>query len=293
MNLRRAARQVLNASTLARQPLYSPPGHFYSPVSSVSDSHRATAQLPTMSALDGLDLRADAQLELADVLGPLWAEFPGSWRRYRPENRMYNLADGAVYHSVLRSFRPRRVIEIGSGFSSAVALDLRDQERPDLELTFVEPYPERLFGLLETADHCTITLFRTPVQDVPLDLYDQLEADDVLLIDSTHVSKAGSDVNWLFFHVLPRLRPGVLVHVHDVFFPFEYPEQWLAERRSWNECYLLRAFLSFNTSFEIVLFSSWLWEEHPEVVGRYLPEAVGGGPGNIWLRRTGVGVHGA
>ncbi len=285
--IRRAARQALNAASVVREPLFSPPGNFCSPVAGGSDTDRARNQLPAMAYFGGLDLRAAAQLELAAELGPRWSEFARSWRRYHPDNRMYGPSDGAVYYSILRTVQPRRVIEVGSGFSSAAALDLRDELELDLDLTFVEPYPERLLGLLEEADRTNTTLYRSAVQDVPLAIYDELEAGDILFIDSTHVSKAGSDVNWLFFHVLPRLRPGVVVHLHDIFYPFEYPDAWLSERRSWDESYLLRAFLSFNTSFEITFFSSWIWQEHPEIVERYLPDAVGDRPGSIWLRRTG------
>ena len=106
---------------------------------------------------------------------------------------------------------------------------------------------------------------------------------DVLFIDSTHVVKPGSDVVWLFLHVLPRLAPGVVVHVHDIFWPFEYPPEWLAERRDWTESYLLHAFLAGNREWEILLFSSWLWARHPELV----PSRLDGVPGNIWLRKLG------
>lgn len=284
--LRHVGRQILNAASLARQPLYSPPGHFYSPVSSRADAARALVQRRDLAALDGVELRAEAQLQLAESLGPYWGQFRHSCRRYKPDNDMYGLADGAVYHSMLATLRPQRIIEVGSGFSSAIALDARERHRPGMRLTFIEPYPERLLGLLEDGDQEATTLHRIAVQDVSLDVYEDLDVGDILFIDSTHVSKPGSDVNWLFFVVLPRLRPGVLVHVHDIFFPFEYPQDWLSERRSWNESYLLRAFLSYNHSFEIVFFTSWLWQVHPEVVGRHLPAAVGHAPGSIWLRKT-------
>jgi hypothetical protein len=108
---------------------------------------------------------------------------------------------------------------------------------------------------------------------VPIEVFDVLDDGDILFIDSTHVSKPGSDVNWLFFRVLPRLKPGVVIHVHDIFYPFEYHNDWLTERRSWNESYLLRSFLSYNNTFQITFFSSWIWQEHPEVVLRHLPES--------------------
>jgi Methyltransferase domain len=220
-------------------------------------------------------------------------------------NSWYQMSDGAVYYSMLTTLRPKRILEIGSGFTSAIALDVRDQELPDLELTFIDPKPERLLGLLKDNDHAATTLYRKPVQDVPIEAFDVLEKDDILFIDSSHTSKSGSDVNLLFFDVLPRLKEGVVVHIHDIFYPFEYPDVWLVNRGfAWNELYFVRAFLSYNSTFQIMLFNSWLWREHPEIVGRYFPESVdlhahpeivgrdlpesaNLRPGSLWLRRVG------
>jgi predicted O-methyltransferase YrrM len=183
---------------------------------------------------------------------------------------------------MLNHLKPSRVIEVGSGFSTAVALDEIDSNIPALELTCIEPYPDRLLGLMRASDHNALTLLREPVQSVPFSRYGQLTAGDVLFIDSTHVAKAGSDVNWLFLHVMPRLAPGVVVHVHDIFWPFEYPAHWLNEHRDWTEDYLLHAFLIGNTEWEVLWFSSWLWQCHPELVPVELADER---PGSIWLRR--------
>ena len=116
-------------------------------------------------------------------------------------------------------------------------------------------------------------------------VFTELAAGDILFIDSSHVSKAGSDVNFLFFDVLPRLAEGVLVHVHDILWPFEYPERWLRQRRGWNESFLLRAFLAYNSVFTIELFNAWLWANDPDAVRELLPAAVGQLPGGVWLRK--------
>jgi Methyltransferase domain len=232
------------------------------------------------------DLRAAEQVKFANLIGPQWADFSKSWRRYSPKNEWYSLSDGAVYYSMLTTFKPKRIIEVGSGFSSAIALDVRDKQLHGAELTFIEPYPQRLLTLLEENDHARTTLYREALQDVPLEAFDIFEKDDMLFVDSTHVSKAGSDVNWLFFQVFPRLKIGVIVHIHDIFFPFEYIDSWLIQGRSWNELYMLRSFLSYNDSFEILFFNSWIWQKHPEIVSQYLPETNSDVPGSIWLRRT-------
>jgi hypothetical protein len=187
---------------------------------------------------------------------------------------MYGGADAAVYRAMLGRLKPRRIIEVGSGYSAAVAVD------EGYEVTCVEPYPDRLLALLHPGD--PVTLLRKPVQDVPLSLYGDLGLGDILFIGSSHVAKAGSDVCWLLLHVLPRLPPGAVVHVHDIFWPFEYPGAWPREQRDWTENYLLHAFLSGNAAWEILLFSSWLWRCHP---GEVLGPLAGHEPSSIWLRK--------
>ena len=174
---------------------------------------------------------------------------------------------------------------MGSGYSTAVALDESDTNPAlgGLQITCIEPYPDRLLGLLKDRDYDRVSLLRQPVQDVGLDVYDQLGPGDVLFIDSTHVVKAGSDVVWLFLHVLPRLAAGVAVHVHDIFWPFEYPAHWLGQGRDWTEAYLLHAFLAGNTSWEISFFSSWFWQRKPGLVPQPLERE---NPGSIWLRKV-------
>ena len=125
----------------------------------------------------------------------------------------------------------------------------------------------------------------TLVQDVPLDTFAALRAGDVLFVDSSHVVKTGSDVHHLFTKVLPVLCAGVVVHVHDVFWPFEYLRHWISEGRAWNEAYLLHAFLMYNDTFEIVLWNHWLATAHPEIVASELPAMLENPGGALWMRR--------
>jgi len=262
-----AVKRVLKSlPALVRQPPYVPPGHFYSPLTTPADAGHALRRAP---AVRSVALNADRQLELARTF--TW-EVPAG--RYR-DAVMFGAPDAAIYADILRAERPRRVVEVGSGFSSAVALDTHDAS-----YVFIEPYPDRLHSILRPDDSVTIREER--VQQTPLEV---LVDCDLLFIDSTHVVKAGSDVQRLVFEVLPALAVGTLVHFHDCFWPFEYPERWLRERRDWNELYLLHAFLSHNVEWEIVLFADWLFQCHPEVV----PERWRGWrPGSLWLRRVGV-----
>jgi hypothetical protein len=281
---RTAQRLFRTAGGAGGEPMWKPAGHFYSPLTSSVDVARAVGA-PTLHA--GVDMRERQQLELAGKLAPQWAELPQE-RRWTAggQNDQFALADAAVYSSMLRFLRPGRVVEVGSGYSSAVALDVRDDFALDMALTFVEPYPERLERLLTKADRGTVEVRRELVQETPMAVFERLQAGDLLFIDSSHVVKAGSDVEHLLFRVLPRLPVGIHVHIHDVFWPWQYPNGWLRAHRSWNELYAVHAFLAYNASWQIELMSDWLWQEHPELVAQHLTGAAGQRPGSLWLRRV-------
>ncbi len=285
-----------NAHLRALYETWVPSGHFYSPFPDLDDYDRRVATLrDPQRDLAGVDLHEADQLALAERLAAELAEggldlveheVPGDERRYWLDNPAYAHGDGVVLHAMLRHLRPGRIVEVGSGYSSALILDTVDDWLPDTELTFVEPHPELVEGLLRPEDERRVTIHRSPVQDVDESVFGALGAGDVLFIDSTHVAKAGSDVNHLFFEVLPRLRKGVWVHLHDIFFPFEYPEAWVREGRAWHEAYLLRAFLSFNRAFAIRWFQDMLWARHRPAL-EALPWVARNPGANIWLERVG------
>ena len=269
------------------------PGHYYSPIPSAADveAHERVAALPPPESLPGINLDLDAQLQLLRELRRFYADQPFLAKpdhsmRYYFENEVFGYADAILLHCLLRHLRPKRIVEVGSGFSSAAILDTAELFLdPSTRITLVEPHPERLLALMKPGDLDRVTLVTQPVQSVDLDLFWGLESRDVLLIDSTHVAKLGSDVNHHVFEVLPRLRPGVHVHFHDVFYPFEYPVAWAKEGRAWNEAYLLRAFLSFNFSYEIVLFNDFVAGRFRDMFERDFQLCLKNTGGSLWLRR--------
>jgi hypothetical protein len=282
--------------------MWVPPGHFYSPFPDVAELERRAAQVwnadrnPT-----GIDLREEEQVALFDKLAEILEDdlpFPAgpsvddrNGTRYYFENPAYSWSDGMVLHALLRHLQPRHVIEVGSGYSSAMTLDTTERwldARSDhpVEVTFVEPYSELLRSLLRPGDEERVTIHETAVQDVPFLVFGALGAGDVLFIDSTHVVKAGSDVNHLLFEVLPRLSAGVWIHLHDIFFPFEYPRDWVLEGRAWHEVYLLRALLTGNDAFEIRWFQSYMWTRHRALLEGRLPAMAKNPGGNIWLEKV-------
>jgi hypothetical protein len=270
-------------------------GHYHSPLPGYEEIERSADALLS-AAIDissNIDLRADAQLGLLEQISGYcaafdWTSEPVTGRRFHVPNGLFEVSDSVALYGMLRHFAPKQIIEIGSGFSSALMLDTDDLFlRGSTRLTFVEPYPEeRLMKCLTPADSNRVEIVKSIAQRLPVEFFARLGANDVLFVDSSHVSKMGSDVNHIVFDVLPALNQGVLVHFHDVFWPFEYPKDWLLVLgRAWNETYLLRAFLQYNDAFEIVLFTSYLAKRHKSTVEHLAPRLLEDGASSLWLRR--------
>ncbi len=271
---------------------FHPPGHFYSPVPSREEVEETFRRDEFGLTFGGTELDEAKQAALLETFARWMSDMPfpehatPGWR-YHLENPSYPAFDGVILYSMLRHAQPRRVIEVGSGFSSAAMLDLNERVFGGrMELTFIDPDMRRLRALLRPDDETRVRLIEKRVQDVPLAEFDRLESGDVLFIDSSHVAKIGSDVNRLYFDVLPRLRPGVFIHIHDIAANLDYPRQWYDEGRAWNESYLLRAFLMYNRTFEVVLFTQWIATLRIHWLHQHMPLCARGGGGQIWLRRN-------
>lgn len=267
------------------------PGHYYSPIPSLDDVRARAGRIfdRSLRELPGVDLNVECQLETLERLRAFYSEQPFTpdpqpGFRYYFKNGAYGSGDGIFLYGMMRLAQPRRIIEIGSGHSSHLMLDVNDRFFDGrIRLTFIEPYDERLRSGLREKDYETTEILTAPVQDVPLTLFDELEANDILFVDSSHVAKIGSDVNHIFFEVLPRLKPGVYVHFHDMIYPFEYPEKWIEASWFWNEAYLLRAFLQFNSSFRIVVWNHFLLRFHRDRL-QSMPHCLGKAA-SLWLQR--------
>jgi hypothetical protein len=277
-------------------PASFPNGHFYSPVVDPATLD-PSALWPDAPEVVGIDFNDASHIEILKQAFPRFAslyDYPDrleespTLTRFFTENSQFSWLDARTLFVMLHLLRPRRIVEVGSGYSSLLMSDVNERffDR-GIDLTCVEPYPRPFLahGLPEVS-----RLLTARVQEVGLDLFAGLEAGDVLFIDSSHVAKTGSDVNFLFFEVFPRLAPGVYVHVHDIFLPHEYPRDWVMElNRSWNEQYLLRALLQGGCAFEVVFGCSYAYSRFPELVVAALnrPDGAGFGGGSFWMRRTG------
>lgn len=241
-------------------------------------------------------------LELARIFKSFHDELPfpkdddGS-HRYFLNNGAFNYFDGIMLYCFIRLLKPKRIIEVGSGYSSAAMLDTCERFlQGSTDITFIEPYPETLHKRLRPEDKARHTVIEKKVQDVPLEVFRALQKDDILFIDSSHVAKFGSDVNYLLFTVIPQLQDGVVIHFHDIFRNFDYPPQWLHEGRAWNEGYLIRAFLMSNREYRIQFFNDWFAHRHWDVLERDLPLCTVQPKGSpfkncgvsLWVKKLGV-----
>jgi hypothetical protein len=272
---------------------FVPPGHFYSPFPSLADVAANAAAIfdERPREIPGVDLREQSQMDLLQRLASYYAEMPFTRHkteglRYYFENPAYSYSDAICLYGMIRHLQPRRIVEVGSGFSSCVTLDTCERFLdPGVELTFIEPHPDLLLSLITPEDRNRIRIVPSRLQEVAPAQFDALGPNDILFIDSTHVSKVNSDVNRLVFEVLPRLAPGVSVHVHDVQYPFEYPRAWVEEGRAWNEAYLFRAFLQYNSAFEIVLMNTFMEHFHESFFRERMPLCLENPGGSLWIRR--------
>lgn len=235
--------------------------HFYEPV---PDTRAFPESLwARRDSVPGLDLHLEEQRALTARAAAYRDEFD-RLESYPISNPSISPADAAFYYGLVRSRKPATILEIGAGFSTELALaalKANQREGKSGTLTSVEPYP------LPFVHELDVRLIEQPLQDVALSEFTNLKAGDVLFIDSSHVVAAGSDVVREFLQIVPQLAKGVLVHVHDIFIPNEYPRDWLvAKKRFWTEQYLLQAFLAFNTDFRVRWAGNYLQRKAPSEV---------------------------
>lgn len=282
-------------SLFERVGIHVLPVHYYSPVPDTRRlrSDRAWA---AEQPFEGIDFDADEQKQLLTRLAPYGEESAGLLD-YRDVERMalgegYGEVEAHVLFAMLRHMRPRRLVEIGGGTSTWYACAALERNRNDgvaCSHRIIEPYPRpALRGL---AREHAIGLDTTPLEGIPLDVFRGLGRGDVLFIDSSHVVRLGGDVPYLYLNVLPAVRPGVLIHIHDIPFPFHVPdpEYWIFRRHMfWTEPMLLHAFLAFNRAFRIRLCLSWLAHRQPRALAAAFPVMDGERhhPTSIWIERV-------
>ena len=273
------------------------PAHFYSPVPDTRILRKTMKRWNAPSRLAGVNISQEAHEIFLRNLQPYSPE-TASLPDYQSVTQQglgegYSEVDAHTLYLMLRHVKPKRMMEVGSGVSTLFALEAlakngaEGAEKPTV--TCIEPYPRR--GLLNLADSGKVHLIKDFVQDVPVKTFQELGEGDVLFIDSSHVLKLDSDVQYLYLEVLPQLQKGVVIHIHDIFFPFATPEPetWIfRQHQFWNESPLVQAFLAFNPAFEILFCGSYLHHTAPQLLQRTVPayDPKTKFAGSLWLKKV-------
>ena len=287
------------------------PGHFYSVIPNITNNYNNT----NSKFLD-LDFNDSNHTCILNELSNYLQDFDTSFGpinnnantilqrknslQYSLMNGSFEWMDARILYYFLQKNKPKKIIEIGSGNSTLLMHNTKKKFNLDVEIICIEPYPEESTDI--TSDHNwlkilakkgEITLIEEKLENVNIELFKELGENDILFIDSTHVAKLDSDVMYYFTKIFPQLNAGVMVHIHDIFFPYDYPLDWLKGGRFWNEQYFLYVFLQFNTKFKIQFCNSYavykfedklkdIQKEYYEFKNKIVNEAFGGG--SIWLK---------
>ena len=275
---------------------YVIPNHFYYPI---PDTRNLKNSLwSNHSELIGINMNREKQLELLSIFEsnfkPEYEQFSTNKttvpHEYYLSNAIFKSIDTETLYCIVRYFKPSNIYEIGSGnttYLSAKALvkNMAQDSQYQCQLIAIDPYPNEI---LRAGFPSFSKVIIKKMQDIPYTEFSALKENDILFIDSSHVLKIGSDVQYEYLEILPRLRVGVIIHVHDIFMPAEYPRKWvLTDHMFWNEQYLLQAFLSFNESFEVMWAGSYMHLNYPERLERAFKSynRLKTWPGSVWIRR--------
>lgn len=271
-------------------------GHFYSPIVNPEELMARQNELwPNNPEVLGIDFNNEYHKKVLSEYFPEHIE-NYSYKEnsdetlfndeFYTQNSQFSWLDSRSLFVLLNQWKPQRMIEVGSGFSSLLTADVNYRFlKNTIDFKCIEPYPrpflkKKINGLNE--------VIIDKVQNVNKELFSQLNSGDILFIDSSHVAKTGSDVNFLYFEILPILKTGVKIHIHDIFLPDEYPKEWVLEaNRSWNEQYILRALLMYSDTFRVLFGCSYAQHKYPELVVKALnlPNGNGFGGGSIWIEK--------
>lgn len=266
-----------------KQGYHFTPTHFYSPIPTV---YQLDQNVFDVKQKMHFDWNEKSQLELLEKLKNFSSEYEKliQEKKFDDKNGAFEWHDAPIYYSIIRHFKPAKIVEVGVGYSTIIGA-LAAEKNDQTQITAIDPF---LAQDLKKKLPKQVSFIEKPVQEIPLSFFKELQENDILFIDDSHVSKIGSDVNFLFLDVLPELNPGVIIHIHDIFLPKQYPKEWILEdhRRFWNEQYLLEAFMIGNSKFEVMIANHFLGYKHPEKLQNFYktdPPISGGG--SFWIRK--------
>ncbi len=266
------------------------PNHYYSPIPDTKALREKDFLWEKESELVGIDMNPDYQL---DLLLNYFPAFQAEYSQFPQEktdcpyefyfnNSSFDGTDATVLHCILRHFKPNTIIEVGGGFSTFISANACLLNGGS-QLITIEPFPN---DVLKQGFPGLSKLVERKVEDIDFEFFMQLQDGDVLFIDSTHVSRILGDVNYIYLEILPRLNKGVIIHVHDIFFPKDYPKSWVLDLKLfWTEQYLLQAFLTFNSAFEVLFCNSYMRLKYLPELKSVFPNSPWWGGGSFWMRK--------
>jgi len=253
------------------------PVHFYDPIPELKKL--TGIRWDEESAMKGVDFNEREQVELVSCFKNFKKEFQEL--EHDHENTEFGPLDAYILYGMVRHFQPKRIIEVGAGYSTMLMAQAVEKNGNTCQLTSIDPYPKN-FVVRYARPY--FQLLQKRIQDIPLEQFRELVKNDILFIDSSHVVKTGSDLHYLFLHVLPHLAPGVIVHFHDIFLPHEYPKDWVVkEHRFWNEQYFLQAFLTSNSEWKVLCSAHLINYKHPHLLD--IPSRAAVPAGSFWIQR--------
>ncbi len=277
-------------------PLENPVGHFYSAICDPNELRDNAEQIWSDKKHNfGIDMNQGYHQDVLNHSFPQFIEAfnyvekkqeTSSDTQYYIQNSQYSWFDARLLFVMLNRLKPQKVIEVGSGFSSLLIADVNHRLLNNaFDFTCIEPFP-RDFLRKDIKGLNQVIVEKVQTQDVSI--FETLNQGDILFIDSSHVSKTGSDVNYIVFEILPRLKKGVIIHFHDIYLPYEYPKEWAIDlNRSWNEQYILQAMLMYSSAFRVLFGSNYAFNYYPELVAKALqkPLEKAFGGVSLWIER--------
>jgi len=279
--------------------LYMMPIHYYYPIPDFDKIRGDEFWDSKANKIPGIELNEEYQLQLLRDEFPKYVTeygFPLQKRdvehasSFYFDNHMFANTDAEVYYCMIRHFKPRIIIEIGGGRSTQICHEASKRnsevDKIQTQMIVIDPYPNREILIPMSKD--LITLIESKVEEIDLDVFQKLHENDILFIDSSHVVKSGGDVNCLFLEVIPRLNPGVIIHIHDIRIPYEVTKGFILDQgRFFTEQYLLHAFLIGNRDFEILLGTYFMTKNFQEIVAHIFRSSGGGkyAGSSFWIRR--------
>lgn len=271
------------------------PIHYYEPIPYTRELKDGLWDI--LSELPGIDMNEQRQVELLSVFSSKYSneynllpleKTPRNYEYY-VNNKSFGSVDGEILYGMIRHFKPQKIYEIGSGYSTMLSaqalLENEEENRHKTELIAIDPFPN---NVIKKSFSGLSKLEIRKVQDVDLAVFKTLNENDILLIDSSHVLKTGSDVQYEYLELLPRLNNGVIIHCHDIFLPAEYLRKWvMKDNYFWTEQYLLQAFLAFNNTFQVLWAASYMHLKHSDLLQKaFNSYSEKEWPSSFWLKKV-------